>query len=458
MLIPISYVNPIVAAVPRRFKNIIQEAVSYEASYWKQGPFGRERLDYRKNMVFMVTRKSCFFYLGHLRRVLDHIREKGYEFRLDALNWEFEISEPKLEGITFRDDQKFLMDTAISLQRGVILSPTGTGKTILQLGIISMLRGYRTLLLAHNVDILKQTYDEMKLRGFEDVDIMAGSLNKRALTDAMHILSSVQTLKKKDPSDYEGHFDAVLVDEAHHVSKPDGMYGEVLSNLQAPIRLGFTATWPDKADVAMALEGLIGRVIGEFTVEEAVEKKILADPIVRIIKVPFSNRIRDLRRYPEVYDSGIVYNQARNELISDTVKKYNKVGKSVLIMVTKIEHGNRLRRVLSETGVTAFFVKGDVKSQERENIKESFKKKDCLCVIATTVWSEGVNIPSLDVVINAAGGKSEIKALQVVGRGLRRTKEKEKVVLIDLFDPSHTFFVRHFGERFSLYCDMGWIK
>jgi superfamily II DNA or RNA helicase len=78
-------------------------------------------------------------------------------------------------------------------------------------------------------------------------------------------------------------------------------------------------------------------------------------------------------------------------------------------------------------------------------------------VIATAVWKEGINIPSLDVVINAAGGKSEIQTLQSIGRGLRRTEEKLQVIVVDFFDATHKMLIAHFGERVSLYFDLGWM-
>lgn len=68
-----------------------------------------------------------------------------------------------------------------------------------------------------------------------------------------------------------------------------------------------------------------------------------------------------------------------------------------------------------------------------------------------------INIPGLDAVINAAGGKSEVAVLQMIGRGLRRTKNKDTVLIYDFFDNSMSWFVEHFGNRFSMYCESGWV-
>jgi superfamily II DNA or RNA helicase len=80
------------------------------------------------------------------------------------------------------------------------------------------------------------------------------------------------------------------------------------------------------------------------------------------------------------------------------------------------------------------------------------------CVIATRVWSEGINIKSVDVVINAVGGNSELAAIQRFGRGMRITEDKNEVILVDLIDSnSHKWFERHSMERICFYSERGWL-
>jgi superfamily II DNA or RNA helicase len=102
-------------------------------------------------------------------------------------------------------------------------------------------------------------------------------------------------------------------------------------------------------------------------------------------------------------------------------------------------------------------VYGETPSKQREVIKTDFKAKKTLCVVASTVWREGINIPSLDVVINATGGKSDIAIKQLKGRGTRKYKGKEMLYYIDFFNPNHESFIRHFGVRICLYFDCGWM-
>ena len=244
----------------------------------------------------------------------------------------------------------------------------------------------------------------------------------------------------------------VIVDECHHVSKQEGMYAKILQNLLAPIRFGFTATMPTINEAVFTLEGLIGPMIDDFSIEEAVELGILAKPKLKLIKTRFNPKIRSAGKYPSVYQKGIVENSHRNHTIVNTAKDYIKKRKTCLILVKMIEHGE----IISNLGRFPF-VRGETPAETRTATKKLLINKRIKCVVTTNVWREGVNIPSLDVLINASGGKSEIATLQAVGRGLRKTDEKETVTLVDFFDPSHPYLVNHFGERITLYMDNNWI-
>jgi superfamily II DNA or RNA helicase len=248
-----------------------------------------------------------------------------------------------------------------------------------------------------------------------------------------------------------------MVDEAHRVSSLDSTYAKVLSNIMAPIRIGFTATLPTAETAQLSLEALIGPVIGELSIEEASELGILAVPKVRLLKTPFSHTIKSTRRYADVYQVGVVESQVRHNLIVDKVMDHAKRGDITLIFVNRIEHGEMLQDTFMEKGEQVPFVRGDMKPQERENIKHSLMGRRRKIAIATTAWREGINIPSLDVIFNAGGGKDELGVIQTIGRGLRRTHGKDEVIIYDIFDPSHHYLISHFGERITLYMELEWL-
>jgi superfamily II DNA or RNA helicase len=205
------------------------------------------------------------------------------------------------------------------------------------------------------------------------------------------------------------------------------------------------------------MEGLIGPVIGELTLQEGIEQGILAKPKLHILKSPINQDVTDLRKYQDVYEMGVVRNYTRNHMLMKKVKELSDERKTTLILVNKIQHGEILERIGNRLKIRIKFIQGRDSGDVRELLREALNSKSVDCVIATTIWKEGVNIPSLDCIINAGGGKSEIATLQSIGRGLRTTKDKTEVLLIDIFDRSHHFLINHFGERLCIYIDQGWV-
>jgi superfamily II DNA or RNA helicase len=215
---------------------------------------------------------------------------------------------------------------------------------------------------------------------------------------------------------------------------------------------------PTQEEAEMALEGLVGPVVGEQTINEATDLGILAEPHIKLLKSPYDSYTRSLTKYPEVYEDGVINNEKRNRIIVDTILKHKEKGEISLIFVNRIEHGMNLVELFKTEGSCYVpFVRGDMKATERKNIKQKLIDGKRKVVIATTAWKEGINIPSLNVVFNAGGGKDELPVLQTIGRGLRRTDKKDKVIIYDFFDPSHFYLISHFGQRVTLYMQNGWL-
>ena len=250
----------------------------------------------------------------------------------------------------------------------------------------------------------------------------------------------------------------ILVHNCHHVGNLTGHYTKLLHQMLAPLRIGFTATLQPHKENQMTLEGTLGPVIGELTMQEAAEKGIIARPKIRLIKVPKNDKVRRIRKYQDVYEAGIVFNRARNRLIVKEARKLIKEDNTVLILVVRIAHGDalvELAKRLYEMDIP--FVQGATDSEVRLGVKKALGNKKEKCVIATAVFREGINIPSLNSVINGCGGKSEVMTLQAVGRGLTVVEGKKESIIIDFLDLSHHYLISHIAERLSLYSDMRWL-
>lgn len=431
----------------------VSPCLSYKTFFyrWSKSRGRKVRQDYVKSMI---TKKG-FFPTGLLPRVRAYLKKKGIEYKVvgrpEVLSPDH---APKLKGIKFRDDQLELISAFTKKGKGVILSPTGTGKTVVVGAIFSCYRKAKKLWLCHTRTLLKQAVNDFQSYGLSDISICTEG--KVDLSGTI-VLATRQTFININPDLYADVFDVIIIDEVHHIPDEYAEYTRILNNMLAPVRGGVTATYPGGRAARLAIEGFVGKVVGEFSIEEAIEKGILAKPHINILRTKMYTDIKELKKYKDVVDQGIVQNEDRNELIIKRTQKFIEQGKSVLILVNQIEHGENLLDIAKEVGLNVPFVYSKTDSEVREDLRHSLNRKEIMGAIATSVWKEGVNIPSLDVILLAHIGKKELAVLQAVGRGMRSTKEKTTVTIVDVFDPSHHYLIKHFGYRLSYYCERGWM-
>jgi superfamily II DNA or RNA helicase len=178
---------------------------------------------------------------------------------------------------------------------------------------------------------------------------------------------------------------------------------------------------------------------------------------VIIRKVEFDLTVADTKSYHRAREIGIISNQGYNRQVIKEALSWTKQGKAVLISFVETEHGKLLKSIADELGLECELLYGETATEKREKVKTAFKAKKILCVIASTIWREGINVPALDVVVNASGGKSDIAIRQLKGRGTRKHEGKEMLYFIDFFNPNHESFIRHFGFRICMYYSLQWM-
>ncbi len=473
MVVKIEAVNPIYCkAIGRECYQDIYDILQYDAERWTQGRFAKQK---HKMVQSFFDKRTGEFQTGFLPRVISDLTRKGYKVEVDVENYDREapavnFHEPELPGITFREDQKALLEKVALSSRGYIKSPTGSGKTILAAGIISMLPldYVNTLFLCHTIDLLSQTYEEFQKFGFDVIQLTPANKNEqwwkelsepRNRTRHAVVVSTVQTfLGMDDIIEYMDFFTAIIVDECHHVTNKEGRYTKILEQSLAPIRIGLTATDQVKGKSKMVIEGSLGPMIGELTFEEGIKNGILAAPEIEWIDVPEDDDLIDLKNYQDIYNKCIVNNRSRNRLIINEVSKEILQNRSVLILVKEVDHGKNLVKLadnILNMEIPIYFVWGATDKETRLQAKKALEDKAVKCVIASVIWKEGINIKSLDCVINAAGGRSEIATLQSIGRGARTTATKTRVVIKDFVD-HYKYLINHTALRLSVYVKNKW--
>jgi len=213
---------------------------------------------------------------------------------------------------------------------------------------------------------------------------------------------------------------------------------------------------------------LIGPVAGVFSIAEATETKRLAKPKLVLLSIPKNANIRDLRIYGDsidkdtklvthgIYTIGIVRNRMRNNIIANFIKEQALLGKTSIAFTKILEHADILYAMLTEKGVHAEIVNGAVSGDLREDLRTKLNNKEIQCIVATSAWREGIDIPSLNCIINAAGYLAPTPVIQMAGRGLRAFEGKEEAIIVDCLDIGKHLST-HCVERLQTYKELGWL-
>jgi len=198
----------------------------------------------------------------------------------------------------------------------------------------------------------------------------------------------------------------------------------------------------------MAINAVTAYPCYKIGAAELIEKGFLAKPKIQFIRnfvekkdieemdsmVETDGLINESESYPEAYRVYILENKKRNKAIIDIVNK--RKGKKILILVKLIKHGEFLSEKLN-----APYLNGASKKEERKKLLEDFTNNNLNVLIGTiSIFSEGIDIPKLEIIMNVSGNKSDIKSIQVLGRVLRNHTKKTACEYIDFIDVGSEFF------------------
>jgi len=461
----ITILNPINSLADKDARKLIVKPLLYKSVVWQRDDYTGERTYTIKKSCLMTgwDGTSGKFLTGLIPRVKKYCRKKGHKIKIIDKSEKIKTSiEPNLKGITFRPDQKKALNIVSRRHRGKIVFPTGTGKTIIAAGIVSMFPKLRTLFLCHTKDLLYQSAEEFN-KYFKNVFILGGG-NKVNWDHIYECKSPI--LISIDKSYYNNmdvnnstFFDILIVDEVHHVNSVDSQYGQIMGTNLAPRRYGLTATVPTEEKQILINEGFFGPIIAELGINEGIRLGIVAKPKMNIIPVPYEVKVNKRAKglFRNFYKYGIVKNRARNKLIVNEVINSINNDKTTLVIIERKEHGKLIQKMLKYRGFEIPFVFGDTKKEKRSEVLKGLISRKIKATICTKIWKEGINIPSLNHVINAVGLKEEKAVLQAIGRGTRVTDDKKVINVTDFLDP-YKFLAEHSVLRMSIYIKKGWLK
>ena len=417
--------------------------------------------------VSLFNKTSLTFPSGILTKVVGVLRKHNADFILKDNRIRPVTHSIPLQGVTLRDYQKNAVDAICGAGkggRGTLRLITGAGKTLIIAGITAEL-GVKTLIMVPSRTIFLQVYE--RLSKFLKVPIGRigdAECDIQDITVAMpQSLTTSEKVKKNkyNPTkrrwevttinkvvirekyvDYLKTVECFIMDECHHAAADTFLcVSNTLPN--AYFRVGLTSTHfrDDQADIL--IDAFSGRRLVDVCARDLINLGYLSKPTIHM--VPFKHKALPKKlNYAAAYSEHIVNNDRRNQLVVNIIVEQVNSGKSVLVPVRYINHGEVLALMLKKhLGRKVAFVSGESTSKELTTAVKKLQKKQLMCLISTSVLGEGADVPSIDCVVMCGSVKSGVQALQNVGRALRRTEDKNTVEIFDIAD----YGCRWFGEH-----------
>tara|TARA_Y100000768_G_scaffold128521_1_gene95367 strand:+ start:3779 stop:5260 length:1482 start_codon:yes stop_codon:yes gene_type:complete len=382
----------------------------------------------------------------------------GLPYEQDEIVFE-EGVELFMEKISSVKPRKYQVETvfrALKEYRKTIVSPTGSGKSLMIYSIARYLKSIkkRCLIVVPSKSLVEQMTKDFIDYGWDEENIhkiyQGHSLNTTAPV-TVTTWQSVYGLDKK----WFRQFDGVIGDECHQY-KSKSLQGIMKKCPDAKWRYGFTGTLDGKQVHKLMLEGLFGPVYRTTSSSDLMDKGFLAKLKVEIITLKHPPRKFDTYN-DEIEFIGLM--DDRNRFVSNLARDLRG---NVLVLFTRVEgQGLPLYELTkSKTSRPVHIIYGDVKVDVREQVRTLCETSDDNIIFGSYgTMSTGINIKNLHHVVFASPSKSRIRVLQSIGRGLRKAKGKESVLLYDIADDfrknggRENFTLRHLAERIKFYCE-----
>jgi superfamily II DNA or RNA helicase len=354
------------------------------------------------------------------------------------------------ELIMLRDYQVEAINNFLNNPQSLQQIATGAGKTITTATLSHLSEAYgRSLVIVPNKSLVTQTEEDYRNCGL-DVGVYFGDRKELGKTHTICTWQSLNILDKKHKdgsavlslAEFLDGVSTIIIDEVHQAK------AEVLKNLltrnlrNAPIRWGLTGTIPKERFEFESLHASIGPVIGQITAKELQDKGVLAQCHVNVVQLIDIVAHRD-------YQSELKYlvtDEARIEYIGKLLNTVRQSG-NTLILVDRISAGEKLQELIPGS----VFIKGDVKLKDRKSAYDDINEGTNHVVIATYgVAAVGINIPRIFNLVLIEPGKSFVRVIQSIGRGVRKAKDKDFVQIWDITSTCK-FAKRHLTERKKFY-------
>jgi superfamily II DNA or RNA helicase len=412
--------------------------------------------------------RSNQLYIGLLNYIKEFCESRDYTYSIeDNLDIEDEFSvyhaNKFIESLSLpfkpHDHQVEAFIHAMQKRRGLLLSPTSSGKSFIIYLLVRQLYQYQNLkglIIVPTTSLVEQLYKDFQDYGWDSQSYVHRIYQgKDRNTDLPVTISTWQSLYKM-PKEYFEQFDYVFGDEAH-LFKAQSLTTILTSCINAKYRIGLTGTLDGTKTHKLVLEGLFGQVENVITTKELMDQGKVSNFEIKCLILKHPEK-KDITTYQEELQY-LISCESRNKFIKNLAVS---LGKNTLILYQMVDkHGQILYDMIRNTEKIGdrkvFFVHGGVETEDREEIRKIMEtENDAIIVASFGTFSTGINIRNLHNIIFASPSKSRIRNLQSIGRGLRNSEGKEIATLYDIADDMRigkkmNFTLKHFIERTKIY-------
>lgn len=471
----------ILKASPSLLKDLI-ELCSYYKIQKSARRFSKACQSGWDGKVSLLDRYTGAYPTGLSIKIFQYLKEHDYEIEiindLPKTQPNEKLSSFKLPDL--RDYQLEAIAQACKRKRGIIQMPPGAGKTETAVGLVLTLQR-PTIFFVNTTSLLYQAKERFE-KYLPDVKI--GIIGDGKIEPGIITIASVQTVsswliepekpKKKSSETQEKYlekllryennikdfnenynlacdflkkFPVAIFDETHHLAA-DTFYACSSHCNESEFIIGLSATpWRDDG-ADLLIEAGSGPIFYSISFDTLINQDFLLPAEIHIHEYTPLPPLALPDQYSLQYKICITENEDRNDKIVEVTCGLVEQGLQVLVLAKEIAHIDLLKKMLDGKGINSIVIHGTTKKRQ-ENL-EKFKNKEVPVLIGSGVFDEGVDMPSLDAVVLAAGGKSKVKVYQRLGRALRKYPGKKMAYLHDFKDTTAPFSI-HFNDRFKIY-------
>lgn len=428
---------------PVEFFHSLRTHLTWENPTWRKATnTGRSVHGMTANLCYLrCTPERAFAPRGAVGLFTRLARDHGVE-----LVWDNSVTTHPHNGcalddldVSLRPYQKDAVDTMIEKVQGYVVLPCGGGKTTLGATAAIML-GEPTIICVHTEDLAYQWSETIQSIYYETPRIVGcGTPNDLSPLEHGEIaVCLIQTLSKSADKAMPLLQSAgcIIVDECHHVAA--NSFQRTISRCPARYRWGLTATpsRPDGLDFMLDLH--LGPRLFSMTTSELVDLGFLMRPSVHPIHTGWSPSPSDYGK-----DGRLIYARAvtkackdpgRSRLILDLAARAYEENRTTMILVPRVGYATALAGRLQQYGIPATCVTGKSNKQARKHRLDDMRKGRTSVIVATQLADEGLDVPNLDCLILASGGRAAGRAIQRAGRIMRIADDKQKPIIFDLVD------------------------